>query len=148
VTRTRTLTATGSATATATRTTTPCFAELCVTKFSDPDGDGVRDPGEPGLSGWTINAVDSNQNVLPIVTGAQGTTCTGVPAPRAYIISEVPQAGWTQTFPPPPGTYNSFLECMQLLSLSFGNMAIAPPTSTSTATATRTRTPNIVDPVD
>ena len=24
-------------------------------KFEDRDGDGVKDPGEPGLSGWTIN---------------------------------------------------------------------------------------------
>jgi len=136
VTRTRTSTATGTATATATRTATQCFAELCVTKFNDLDGDGVRDAGEPGLAGWTINA-----NAIPIVTGAQGTSCVGVPAPAAYTVSEVLQGGWTQTFPSPPGSHNSFLECMQLLNLSFGNMQIAP---TPTRTATRTHTPNIL----
>src|SRR5262249_4334757 len=31
------------------------------TKFNDLDGDGVRDPGEPGLQGWTIY-VDLNNN--------------------------------------------------------------------------------------
>src|SRR4030095_2619157 len=30
-------------------------------KFEDVDADGVRDPGEPGLGGWTIYA-DDNQN--------------------------------------------------------------------------------------
>src|SRR3989442_11359281 len=32
-------------------------------KFNDLNGNGVKDPGEPGLSGWTIRAyVDGNGN--------------------------------------------------------------------------------------
>jgi Concanavalin A-like lectin/glucanases superfamily len=131
-------------TATATRTATPpCFAELCVTKFNDLDGDGALDPGETGLGGWTINVVDSSMNVVPIITGAQGTTCTGIPAPASYTAFEVPQGGWTQTFPPPPGTHVFFAECPQLINIAFGNMQVGVPTATRTATATATRTTNL-----
>lgn len=141
-----TRTPTRTMTATATRTATPpCFAELCVTKFDDRDGDGVQDAGEPGLAGWTIHLVDGGMNVVPVVTGAQGTTCTGVPAPAVYTASEVPQAGWSQTFPPPPGTHFFGIECGQLVNLAFGNRQLAA--RTPTATATRTRTPK-VPPVD
>jgi hypothetical protein len=92
--------------------------------------------------------------VMPIITGAQGTTCTGIPGNAAYTASEVLQGGWTQTFPPPPGTQNFFVECGQLLNIYFGNKDNTAPTATrtatrtSTATATRTatstRTPNIL----
>src|SRR5688572_3398884 len=34
---------------------------IAGTKFADLDGDGRRDAGEPGLSGWTIY-LDLNQN--------------------------------------------------------------------------------------
>ena len=156
-TRTRTPTATRTASTTATRTPTApaspthtaspsrtatpqCFAELCVTKFNDLDGDGTPDAGEPGLAGWTINVVDAGMHVVPVVTGAQGTTCTGVPAPAVYTAFEVPQGAWTQTYPPPPGTHVFGIECGQLVNIAFGNMQIGVPTPTRTATATATRT--------
>ncbi|MBX3027125.1 hypothetical protein KF840_19660 [bacterium] len=158
-TATRTATATATPTRTATRTATvtatsaPCFAELCVTKFNDLNGNGLHDPGEPGLAGWTITVVAANANPVMITTGAQGTTCTGVPAPAIYTASEVAQGGWTQTFPGPPGTHVFGIECMQLLDIEFGNTQNNPPTptrtptrsatATSTATRTATRTSNI-----
>jgi hypothetical protein len=124
-----------------------------VTKFDDQDQDGVHDPGEPGLAGWTINVVDAGMNVLPVVTGAQGTTCTGVPAPAVYTAFEVPQAGWTQTFPPAPGSHFFGIECGQLVNIEFGNRSNVTRTPTLTATAsltpTRTRTPTLkVPPID
>jgi hypothetical protein len=62
----------------------------------------------------------------------------------------VGQAGWTQTFPPPPGTHNFGIDCGQLVNLQFGNMSnlTRTPTRTTTPTLTRTRTftPNINPP--
>lgn len=140
VTATPTASSTRTPTRTATRTPTPCFGEVCVTKFHDRDGDGVQDANEAGLAGWTINLVDGGMHVVPVVTGAQGTTCTGVPAPAVYTAAEVLQGGWTQTFPPPPGTHFFGIECGQLVNIAFGNMQIGMSTPTRTATATATRT--------
>ncbi len=124
-------------------------------KFDDQDGDGFRDPAEPGLAGWTIHVTDPNMNVVTVNTGAQGSFCIGVAAPVAYTVSEVPQSGWMQTFPPAPGTHTVFIECGQLLNIQFGNVQsttrtptrTTTATSTATATRTRTRTPN-VPPID
>jgi len=139
VTRTRTVTATPSS------TRTPCFAELCVFKFLDRDGDGVHDGNEPGLAGWTINAVAPGMNPIVLNTSAGGGICTGVPAPFTYTVTEVLPAGWTQTYPPPPGTHVVAIQCGQLVNLEFGNVELGPPTPTRTHTPTRT--PNI-PPVD
>jgi len=149
LTRTRTATATRTltptVTRTATRTATPqCFAEVCVFKFDDQDGNGVQGPGEGGLSGWTIQIVDQSMNVVASpVTGPQGATCIGLPAPAVYTAFELPQAGWTQTFPAGGAGQLFGVECGQLLNLTFGNMSNATRTPTRTATRTATRTPNI-----
>lgn len=75
-------------------------------KFDDIDGDGVKDAGEPGLSGWEIY-IDENGNSLHDygepndITDATGyyklidvdaelPTCT---------VAETMKSGWRQTFP-------------------------------------------------
>src|SRR5215472_6274537 len=82
-------------------------------KFDDLNANGVKDPGEPGLSGWTILAfADSNGNgvVDPGETVAASTTTNGsgnyslTLKPGQYVVEEVSQAGWTQSFPN-GGTY-------------------------------------------
>ena len=150
-TRTRTSSPTSSPTAPPTTTSTPtppCSAELCVFKFNDLNGNGVHDSGEPNLAGWTIHVTDPNMNIVAnMATGAQGSFCIGVPAPVAYTVSEVPQNGWTQTFPPAPGSHIFTIQCGQLVNVEFGNAedATRTPTCTltrtATATATATRTP-------
>jgi hypothetical protein len=141
---TRTITPTANCpgaicTATPTQTRTPCFGEICAVKFEDLDHDGVRDAGEPDVAGWTIQIALGANVVATLTTGVQ--QCTGVTGLAMYTVSEVLQSGWTQSFPPPPGTHNVFIECGQLLNLSFGNFRNA------TSTPTRTRTPDI-PPVD
>jgi hypothetical protein len=97
-------------------------AEICVLKFHDLDRDGVQDPGEPGLPGWTVVISDADGKVATtFTTGAQGTFCAGVPAPATYKISEVPQSGWTQTYPAPAVTPTVTVTTGQLLNVSFGN---------------------------
>jgi uncharacterized repeat protein (TIGR01451 family) len=103
------------------KTVPPGKAEICVKKFHDKDGDGVQDPGEPGLPGWTINIKNAGGNVVAtLTTGPQGTLCTGVPAPATYTVSEVLQAGWTPTAPP-TGTQTVTVTPSKLVNLSFGN---------------------------
>ena len=147
--RTPTRTPTLTPTRTASFTPTSCFAEVCVLKFNDQDHDGFHDPGEPSIAGWLIDIADPGGNIIStLITGIQG--CTGVPASTTYTVSEVLQNGWTQTFPPAPGTHTVFVECGQLVNLEFGNFEnpISTPTRTPTATPTRapTNTPKVPPP--
>ena len=73
-------------------------------KWNDLDGDGIRDPGEPTLSGWTIY-IDTNGNGQldpgepTQVTDAAGHYVFGNLAPGNYVVAEVLPPGWTQTCP-------------------------------------------------
>jgi len=70
-------------------------------KFEDLDGDGQLDPGEPGLSGWTIFN-DANNNSIPdfgeasTITGSNGSYSLEL-GPGTYRIREVLKTGWVQT---------------------------------------------------
>ena len=97
------------------------MAELCASKFLDQDHDGLHDPGEADIAGWFIHVADPGATVIAtLLTGVNG--CTLVPGMTTYTVSEVLQNGWTQTFPPPPGTHVVFLECGQVVNLEFGNV--------------------------
>ncbi len=155
-TATPTRTTARTATRTPSATPTPCFAEVCVTKFWDLNGNGQND-GEPGLGGWTIQFYNAaNTLVTTAVTSPSGTICVGVPGGATYTVQEVLQGGCVQTYPTPPGTHAIFVECGQLVNIQFGNRCPLPtasatpsPPRTSTPTRTRTRTPtSIVPPID
>ncbi len=79
-------------------------------KYNDLNGNGVRDEGEPGLSGWTIRAyADTNGNGTLDAgeTTIAGSATTGVGGVYAinglaagnYVLCEVLQPNWTQTQP-------------------------------------------------
>ena len=66
-------------------------------KFNDLDGDGVRDPGEPGLAGWTVYADLNNNRALDAgepsaMTGADGAYALTLPS-GSYNLREVPRPG-------------------------------------------------------
>src|SRR5262249_21588416 len=84
-------------------------------KFQDTNANGVRDQGEPSLDEWTIQAYadTNNNNVIdqaefnagPVATdtthtvnGADGAYSLSL-APGKYIVVEVLQSGWNQSFP-------------------------------------------------
>jgi hypothetical protein len=73
------------------------------TKFEDTDGDGERDAGESGLSGWTIQLLDSTDDsvIATAITDATGAysfaSLAPAPGPGSYRVREVSQAGWAQT---------------------------------------------------
>ncbi len=67
-------------------------------KFEDMDADGVKDPEDTGLAGWTIYVDYDNDGVLDAgepsaVTAADGTyTISGI-VPGTWRVKEVAQAG-------------------------------------------------------
>jgi len=99
-------------------------------KFSDLDRDGVKDGGEPGLQGWTIQLDLNNDGSVDQtrVTDANGDyTFTGI-GPGTHKLSEVPQADWVQTCPTPvpPGTYTVTTQSGQnVTGKDFGNFQLA-----------------------
>jgi hypothetical protein len=72
-------------------------------KFSDLDGDGIQDPGEPGLAGWEIHlfGLDSTGQFVHLHTTTDSSGNYRFPAlrPGTYTICETIPANWKQTFP-------------------------------------------------
>ena len=95
------------------------FGEIHGLKFHDRNGDGSQDPDEPGLSGWTIY-LDLNENghldvdEPSTLTGADGHYAFTLLDPSiTYVVAEVPQEGWEQTYPtdlPRQFTVDSFAD--------------------------------------
>ena len=102
----------------------PLTATIGGLKFNDLNGNGVRDAGEPGLSGVTIRVTDAAAGVRTLTTDATGAfSFTGLPA-GTYVVSEVAPAGFVQTAPPAPGTFTQTVAAGQTVSnLLFGNRA-------------------------
>ncbi|HUS90309.1 MAG TPA: proprotein convertase P-domain-containing protein, partial [Phycisphaerae bacterium] len=73
-------------------------------KWQDLDLDGLWDAGEPPLAGWKIY-VDANRDGEwtdgePFdITDQDGNYEIDGLLPGEHIVAEVPQAGWTQSFP-------------------------------------------------
>ncbi len=79
--------------------------------FEDANGNGSRDPGEPGLRGWTVFADDNlngrvDDGEIRAVTDASGTYALRGLSLGAYAVRERPRCGFTQSFPPPPGRHS------------------------------------------
>lgn len=91
----------------------PGTGEIHGTKWSDNDGDGMRDAGEPGLAGVVIYIDEDNdgefdQGEMSAVTRADNPTTpqdetgqyafVGIGA-GSYVVREVVPAGYQQTYP-------------------------------------------------
>ena len=74
------------------------------TKFDDLDQDGVQDPGETGLAGWTIYVDENNSGgwdpgeQMAVTDEAGEYVVTGLTT-GPHTIAEIPQPGWQQTYP-------------------------------------------------
>ena len=90
--------------------------ELCIFKFNDLDGDGVRDAGEPLLPGWTFTVTDSSGATNSLVTQQGGGVCSGLPV-GTYSVQEIMQSGWTATTP----TQQVVLSANKATNVYFGN---------------------------
>ncbi|MBI2809089.1 MAG: S8 family serine peptidase [Planctomycetes bacterium] len=98
-------------------------------KFHDLDQDRVWDANEPALEGWTIY-LDQNRNgqldpgEMATTTDAQGEYRFSGLQPGTYVVAEVMQTGWVQTYPGSGGS--------SLLTTS-GQSVIALTTTASSA---------------
>jgi serine protease AprX len=72
----------------------PPGGTISGTAFYDLDCDGTRDPGDMGLSGWTIFVTTAGNIVSTALTDAAGNYTVGVYPPGTYTVSAVPQSGW------------------------------------------------------
>jgi len=72
--------------------------EISGYKWNDIDGDGVKDVGEPPLSGWTIQLSGDATNST--TTDSDGYYSFTELLEGSYGVSEVLQSGWVQTYPP------------------------------------------------
>ncbi|MEZ4714912.1 MAG: SdrD B-like domain-containing protein, partial [Caldilineaceae bacterium] len=74
------------------------------TVFYDGNGNGVQDPGEPGIPNVTVIATDSNSTTYTAVTDDNGNYLIPVPAGDSYSVAPDPgtlPGGLTATTPVP-----------------------------------------------
>ena len=99
--------------------------EIRGVKWNDLNGDGVFDEQEPGIADWTIYIDDNNNRELDedeasTVTLADGSYSFTDLAEGQYVIREVAQESWRQTFPEFGGSLDD-----QLANLNASADAIA-----------------------
>ena len=100
-------------------------------KWSDLDGDGARDAGEPALPGWTIFLDTDNDGTLDAGEPSRVTDASGHYAfinlnPGTYTVREVMQSGWVQAYPGGSGVHAVVLTAGQTaLGKDFGNFQAA-----------------------
>jgi secreted trypsin-like serine protease len=72
------------------------------TVWHDLDGDGLMDPAEPGLSGWTVFVDDNDNGILDdgeaaATTGEFGDYELARPQRGRVVVRQVMNAGWKNT---------------------------------------------------
>lgn len=105
------------------------YATPSGVKYDDLNGNGIRDSGEPGLSGWTITLAGTDGMGMSVnrteTTIADGSYSFVNVVPGTYTVSETSQSGWVQS-QPASGTYGVVLVSNQVRSdLAFGNLVLA-----------------------
>jgi len=105
------------------------LGRLCVVKFEDTNGNGIRNQkGEPFLSGWqfAVAVASSGADRGVASSGAdRGTLTSGRKrceelAPGSYAVTEVPQTGWIATAPA-SGQQTAHVVSGQTTTVTFGN---------------------------
>ncbi|MBI5217117.1 MAG: T9SS type A sorting domain-containing protein [Ignavibacteriae bacterium] len=104
-------------------TTQVLSASLSGMKWNDADGNGTKDIGETGISGWKIYLSGTATDTQ--LTDANGYYLFTNLVAGNYTLNEEQQTGWSQTFPVSPGTYTvDLLDADSLLNYDFGNRAV------------------------
>jgi hypothetical protein len=112
----------------------PCSVTVCIIdckicgrKYSDLNRNGVQDPGEPGLQGWTIRLFYPNGTLYAsMTTDASGNYCFNSIPCGAWKVNEVMPPTWVQTFPSPSvHTLNLPIATTQN-GVDFGNYSCGP----------------------
>jgi hypothetical protein len=105
-------------------------------KYNDLNGNGQKDPGEPGLPGWQI-FIDLNDNNRfdegehQTTTDSNGNYSFTDLEADAYRIHEVNKTGWRQTDPTVDGVPGYWLvgleEDQEITEIDFGNQRTDEP---------------------
>jgi len=101
--------------------------EISGVKYEDRNADGVREEGELGLPGWTINLLYEGKVVDNTITDAEGRYAFKLDAdhmpigPGTYQVQEVNQAGWVQSQAPGPITVEPGVGEAHFAGNDFGN---------------------------
>ena len=91
-------------------------------KFEDQNGDGIREPGEPPLSGVTINlGLPVGPPSQTTTTAADGTFLFTNVTPGTYLLNETVPGGFTQTVPASGGITVTLAPGGSSLDNIFGN---------------------------
>ena len=75
----------------------PTSGAISGLKFEDLDADGIQDPSDTPLGGWTISL--SGPTTTSTVTAGDGTYSFSSLPDGTYTVCETLVNGWTQTFP-------------------------------------------------
>lgn len=78
------------------------FAQLGSTVWSDLNGDGIQDPGEPGVVGVVVNLLDGSGS--PILDGDGNATSVTTDANGGYLFIVDPGRDYILEFVPPTDT--------------------------------------------
>ncbi|MBR9920341.1 MAG: T9SS type A sorting domain-containing protein [Bacteroidetes bacterium] len=123
---------------------TGCCSAISGYKFEDTNCDGIKDPFEPNLCGWTIELRDANTGALvaSTVTNSAGFYSFGQLCPGDYTVSEVQQTCWTQSFPAGGAHTINLGSTTYLFDLDFGNcLALDCDMDIATGIINNTQTP-------
>ena len=92
--------------------------------YDDLNGNGTLDSGEPGLSGWTVDLLNSaNQLVGTTTTSSSGDYAFSGVGPGTYTVEEVLQTGYIQTSL--PAVYSVTTSSGQnVANLDFGDLLV------------------------
>jgi len=81
------------------------LGQINISKFNDLNGNGLKESGELGLQGWTINLVGPNGYSESKTTDGAGNVGFSNLEYGSYTYSEVMQGGWYETVPSGGRTY-------------------------------------------
>jgi hypothetical protein len=82
--------------------------QITGVKYEDLNGNGKRDPGEPGLAGWTMRLLYQGKAVASTTTASDGSYSLQLDADHLpigtgnYQVEEVQQPGWFASQTPGP----------------------------------------------
>jgi hypothetical protein len=96
-------------------------------KWNDLNGNGNKDPGEPGLEDWKITAAKGTV-AKTAYTGADGCYEFIFDKDEVgdWVIGEELQKGWEQTYPGEPGTWTVHVQSGTVVEgANFGNFKTA-----------------------
>jgi len=71
-------------------------------KWVDNNGDGIKNGADTGVANWVIKALDPNNSYAEVATATtdqNGNYTLNIPKAGTFVVCEVSQSGWTQSYP-------------------------------------------------